>query len=271
MPVEVKYSKLPNGVSLQYAEQGEESGTPIIFLHGISDSWRSFERVLPNLPESVHAFALTFRGHGDSSRPAEGYLYQDFAKDVVEFMDLNNLDSTIIVACSTGCYVAEFLAAEHPERVEGLILVSFPYSQSENQALNEFREYVLSSLEDPVPVEFVREFQESTLVQTVPEDFLEAMIEESLKMPASVWKAMIKGFLQDDPYRAVKKFKTPTLLVWGDQDSMSNKSDQNELQRIIENSKLLVYEGVGHAVHWEEPEKFTSDLLSFIKNDLTGS
>ena len=39
---------------------------------GIGDSWRSFERVLSHLPESMHAIALTMRGHGDASRPESG-------------------------------------------------------------------------------------------------------------------------------------------------------------------------------------------------------
>ena len=38
----------------------------MLLLHGVSDSWRSFEPVLPHLPASLHAFALSQRGHGDS-------------------------------------------------------------------------------------------------------------------------------------------------------------------------------------------------------------
>jgi pimeloyl-ACP methyl ester carboxylesterase len=45
---------------------------------------------------------------------------------------------------------------------------------------------------------------------------------------------------------------------------MFSKSDQDELLRAIKISKLIVYEGAGHAVHWEEPERFAADLISFI-------
>ncbi len=268
MSIEIKHSELPNKVTLQYAEQGEKSGIPIIFLHGLSDSWCSFERVLPNLPESVHSFALTLRGHGDSSHPEDGYRFRDFATDVESFMDLNNIESAVIVAHSMGCLVAQFFAVECPERVKGLILIGSPYRPSEKQALKEFGEFVLSSLEDPVPPEFVREFQESTLVQPVPEDFLETIIEESLKLPARVWKAVVESFMQDDLSGELKNIKAPTLLIWGNKDSMFSKSDQDKLLAAIKNSKLMVYEGAGHGVHWEEPEQVTSDLLNFIKDDV---
>ena len=269
MSIKVEHIELPNEVTLQYAEQGEKSGIPIIFIHGLSDSWRSFERVLPGLPESVHVYTVTLRGHGDSSRPKEGYRFQDFATDIKSFMELKNIEKAVIVAHSMGCLVAQYFAIEYPELLKGLILIGSPYRPSEKQELKDFGEFVLSSIEDPVPSEFVREFQESTIVKPVPEDFLETVIEESLKLPARVWKAVINSFMQDDIYGELNKINTPTLLIWGDKDGMFSRSDQDEQLAVINNSKLLVYEGVGHGVHWEEPERFATDLLNFIKNDIT--
>ena len=60
---------LSTGVRLYYAQRGNRGGEAIIFLHGSSDSWFSFSRVLPFLSPSYHAFALTQRGHGDSDKP----------------------------------------------------------------------------------------------------------------------------------------------------------------------------------------------------------
>jgi len=45
-----KFATLSTGARLEYAESGPGGGTPIVFLHGATDSWRSFERVLPLLP-----------------------------------------------------------------------------------------------------------------------------------------------------------------------------------------------------------------------------
>ena len=76
----IKCVELPNRVKLPYVEQGDSSGVPVLLLHGVTDSWRSFERVLPHLPASIRAFALTQRGHGDADRPAAGYGPHDFAR-----------------------------------------------------------------------------------------------------------------------------------------------------------------------------------------------
>jgi non-heme chloroperoxidase len=73
---------LATGPRLHYAEQGDPTGEAILFLHGYSDSWFSFSRVLPLLSPEYHAFALTQRGHGDSDRPECCYALEDFAADV---------------------------------------------------------------------------------------------------------------------------------------------------------------------------------------------
>jgi non-heme chloroperoxidase len=75
---------------LHYAEQDDPTGEAIIFLHGYSDSWFSFIRVLPLLSPEYHAFALTERGHGDSDKPERCYTLDDFAADVDVFMDTNS-------------------------------------------------------------------------------------------------------------------------------------------------------------------------------------
>jgi pimeloyl-ACP methyl ester carboxylesterase len=67
---------LPTGVRLEYVERGAPDGAPVIFLHGVTDSWRSFEGVLRLLPPYLRAFAVTTRGHGESSRPADGYRFE---------------------------------------------------------------------------------------------------------------------------------------------------------------------------------------------------
>src|ERR671914_762671 len=120
----IKSVELPHRVKLPYVEQGDPSGVPMILLHGGTDSWRSFEPVLPHLPESIHAFALTQRGHGDADRPTTGYRQRDFAADVAAFLDALGLASAVIVGSSLGSTVAQRFALDHPGRVRGLVLAA---------------------------------------------------------------------------------------------------------------------------------------------------
>src|SRR5690606_18356586 len=144
----------------QYVEQGNDSGVPVLLLHGATDSWRSFEPVLPHLPASIHAFALTQRGHGDASRPPTGYRYTDFAADLAAFMDAVGLGSAVVVGHSMGRAIAQRFAIDHPGRTLGLVLMGAFAGEARNPAVIEIEE-ALATLTDPLDAGFVREFQVS--------------------------------------------------------------------------------------------------------------
>jgi alpha-beta hydrolase superfamily lysophospholipase len=98
LAVQVKSISLPTGVTIEYAEQGTTPcGTPVVFLHGVTDSWRSFEGVLAHLPLGLRAYALSQRGHGNSSRPEAGHLYHHMARDLRAFIDALRLPPAVVV------------------------------------------------------------------------------------------------------------------------------------------------------------------------------
>src|SRR5262245_50683643 len=88
---------LTNGVNLEYMEKGNKDKTAVIFLHGFSDSWHSFEIVMEMLPPDLHLISVSLRGHGNSSKPNEGYHPKDFANDVSLFVNAKKLGASIIV------------------------------------------------------------------------------------------------------------------------------------------------------------------------------
>jgi pimeloyl-ACP methyl ester carboxylesterase len=261
----IKSIELPNRVNLSYVEQGDPRGLPLILLHGITDSWLSFEPVLPHLPASIRAFAVSQRGHGDSDRPAAGYLPSDFAADIAALMDAFKLERAVIAGHSMGSRIAQRFALDYPERTQGLVLMGSFFSFLDNQGVAEFQQ-IVSKLEDPIDPGFALEFQESTLAQPVPQAYLDAVVRESLKVPARVWQAALDGLLEADHSARLAEIEAPTLIVWGSKDAFCSRSDQAALAAVIAGSRLIIYSGVGHALHWEEPERFAYDLVTFIES-----
>lgn len=261
----VKAVRLRTGVTLPYVEQGDPAGVPVLLLHGVTDSWRSYEPVLPHLPASFRAFAVTQRGHGDADRPTEGYRTRDFAGDVGAFMDALGLERAVVVGHSMGGTNAARFTIDHPARVRGLVLACTFASYARNPGLVEFCESA-TALTDPIDPAFVREFQESTLARPVPPAFLDAVVQESLKVPARVWRAVFQAFLEDDFASELDRITVPTLIVWGDRDAFAPGDDQTAFRATIPGSRLLVYEGGGHALHWEQPKRFADDLTAFVES-----
>jgi non-heme chloroperoxidase len=260
----LKSATLSTGVTLPFVEQGDPAGLPVVMLHGLTDSWHSFELVLPHLPRSIRALPLTQRGHGDAERPKVGYRTRDFAADVAAFLDALGLESAVIVGHSLGSTNALRFAIDYPHRVRGLVLVGTFAAYRGNPVIAEFWNSSVSTLIDPVDPAFAREFQESTLAQPVPDEVVDVAVRESLKVPARVWRDALAGCLEDDFAGEIATIGTPTLAVWGARDALVPRGDQDHFLARIASSRLLVYQDAGHAPHWEEPARFAADLSTFV-------
>jgi non-heme chloroperoxidase len=257
-----KTVELSTGVTLPYVEQGNPSGVPLLLLHGLTDSWRSFEDVLGYLPRSIRAFAISQRGHGDADRPEGDYTPTEFAADAAAFMDATGIESAVVAGHSMGSFVAQCLALNHPRSVRGLALMGSGATLRGNAGALEFREAV-SKLCDPIDPEFVREFQTGTLARPVPDALIETVVLESLKVPARVWRASLDGLFDDDHSSELGRIDAPTVLLWGDQDPLFRRTDQEALLTAIAGAELVVYPGTSHGFHWEDPAVVATDLAAF--------
>ncbi len=253
---------LKTGVRLRYAYKGDPAGTPVIMLHGFTDSWFSFSQVLPLLDNKYRVYILDQRGHGDSDRPVGGYALQQFAADVVAFMDAINVKQATIVGHSMGSFVAQHVAVEAPERVSKLVLVGSATSVRNNTVLELQRE--INALSDTVPEKFAHDFQVSTIFHPLSQEFLQTVVKESLKTPAHVWREVMAEMVSPEANVQLKKIKTPTLILWGDKETIFPRSEQDLLVAALRNSVLKIYPDTGHALHWERPERFAKDLQEFI-------
>jgi non-heme chloroperoxidase len=250
---------LTSGLTLHYTAQGDPAGVPVILLHGLSDSHRSYEPMLAHLPYEIRAYALTTRGHGDSDKPEHCYDPATLAADVAGFMDAVGIIDAVIVGPSAGTYTAQQLAIDHPGRVRGLVLIGAVWSGSDHAVLNELNAIDYSDPVDPI---FVREFQLSTLRRPVPTDYFGMVVAESLKLPAAVWRAAVRDIVDSEAPISQGVIHAPTLLLWGEYDDVCPREDQERLAAEIP-AEVIVYEGHHHAAHWEDPLRAAADVASF--------
>jgi pimeloyl-ACP methyl ester carboxylesterase len=263
-----QFVSVATGVRMEYMEHGSRGAPAVVCLHGVTDSWHSFEWVLERLPPTLHAFAVSQRGHGDSSRPAAGYRYADMSDDLLAFMDAVGLPSATIVGHSMGASVAQRFVVDHPERVSGLVLMGAFATIHRDPGLTAFYESSIAPLTDPVSPALAREWQLSTLGREMPAEALEVIVAETLKVPARVWHEAFQGFLSTPDFTSeLTRASMPALLVWGDLDTYAPRSSQDRLLEVLPSARLIVYEGHGHALHWEDPGRFANDLASFVANE----
>ena len=263
MPITADVAALRSGVTLPYAEYGDPDGVAVVLLHGLSDSHPCWEPVLAHLPESVHAYAVTARGHGDASRPGS-YTVSDMVQDTVEFMDAVGLGSAIVVGHSMGSIVATKLAIDHPDRVAAIVIMgaaaTFASPGLEEMAAE------LDGMSDPIDRDYLRGFQESTLARPIPPAMLDAVVAESAKLSIATLRAALRDACLVDLSGELGAISAPTLVVWGEHDAICPREEQDALLAAIPGARLSVHEGGGHAFHWEDPARFAGELTAFAED-----
>jgi pimeloyl-ACP methyl ester carboxylesterase len=256
----VRWVRLATGLGLPYAEQGDAGGVPVVFLHPYADSHRFFERALPYLPAGVHAYLPTQRGHGDADKPLSGYSLAELSGDVVAFLDAVGVARAVLVGHSSGGYVAQRFAVDHPDRILGLVLAGSPRSLQGRRA--PFADAV-EAMQDPVDPELIRQVLATLpLIQPVPEAFLEAMLAESAKVPADVWRIALAELTAAVPPTETATITAPTLVLWGEQDEVL-RSEQEALAAAIPQARLIGYPATGHLIIWERPRQVAADIAAF--------
>jgi pimeloyl-ACP methyl ester carboxylesterase len=110
------------GIRLHYRDWGGD-GDPILLLHGLSSNSRIWDLPARTLASRRRVIALDLRGHGLSDVPDDGYGFEETVADVIAFLDVLGLDSVAIAGHSWGANVALCLAAGHPARATGVVLV----------------------------------------------------------------------------------------------------------------------------------------------------
>jgi len=119
----------------------------------------------------------------------------------------------------------------------------------------------VDGLSDPVDPTFVREFQQSTVARPLPDAFMQTVVAESHRLDAATWKAVVAGLVGYVP--AEPDIHVPTLVLGGDKDAVFSVAEQRALAHAIDGARVVIVPGVGHALHWEDPQRFVSELVGF--------
>lgn len=255
---------LPNNREFSYIEAGDPLGIPMILLHGLGDSCRTFEGLLEHFPGRIRAIAFTQRGHDGIDPPEATYRTADFVADLLLFMNAAALPKAFILGASSGGFAARKFAARYPKRVLGLILVGVPSALGDKPDIVNIQASTLSRLSDPISLAFIRNFTAGLFTKPVPPDFLEMMFQESQKVPARVWREASEALLKEKFPDQLHLVKASALIVCGGKDTIASRQDQEKLAGAITDARLTVFPQLGHMLYWEDPKNVAKEISTFV-------
>lgn len=254
---------LPNGQRLAWVEMGPPGGTPLILLHGWTDSSRAWSLAAPHLAQNRRVYLVDMRGHGASAKPDCCYALADFAQDIALFMEVQGMEQADVAGHSLGGMVAQRLAADHPERVSNMVLVATmvlpPLRPGDDfwQAIRGLPDRL-----EPGTNAFYDGWL--TQVEAAPDpEFRRFARAETLSVPATVWRQMgreltsgTSGFAPD--------VRAPVLILSSSRDEFFGAEHRLALSQAYPEARHLELGDGGHNLVFEAPERVAAEIESFL-------
>lgn len=264
------------GANVRVRIEGPEDAPPIILLHGFIYSLETWDAWAASLKADYRVIRYDLLGHGLSGPdPQERYAPQERAEFIGDVMEALGIERAIIGGNSLGGLAAWRFAATYPDRVEALVLVSpgaYPTNGVEDEPLPPPPqvEAFLRTAADPA-VAFTLGNIYADKADVTPEriELVGTMMRQEGNGEAYV--KSIKEFTLPDPEPMLAKITAPTLIFWGADDRVIPVDHGERLATAIPNARLVVYPGVGHVAHEEEPEKSVNELRAFLAEARGGS
>ena len=273
---------LDNGTRIAYLERAGGS-TPLILLHGITDSARTYEPLLEQISPTCHVYALDHRGHGDSAKPDSHYDTEAYADDVRHFIREVAGGPALIQGHSLGGAVAVQVAATAPELVERLFLEDPPlyFVNNLNETYQQLFEGIVmmaKTLQDgsrtaddwfEVMAAAPDPYSGRPGIETMGEDRIRQRLDSIAQMKPQALEDALAGSLEWDTGQVLARITAPMTLINGNPDlgAVITAEEAARGSAIVAHSHVIRIEDVGHLIHDDQPQAWLSALNDWIEPD----
>jgi len=271
------HHRVVHGYRRAYRMAGE--GPALVLIHGIGDSSATWAELIPDLARTHTVIAPDLLGHGASDKPRADYSVAAYANGVRDLLTTLDIDSATLVGHSLGGGVAMQFAYQFPERTERLILVSAGGVGVEvNPVLRAVSlpgaHLMLSTLQLPgmrlqvglflrlmrlLDADLGQDAPELlNLVDALPDATSRSAFIRTLRAVVD-WRGQAVTMLD----RCYLTEGMPTMLLWGDRDSVVPVRHAYGAHKAMPGSRLEIFEGAGHFPFHSDPARFLALVEAF--------
>ncbi|MCB9111196.1 MAG: alpha/beta hydrolase [Anaerolineales bacterium] len=232
------------------------SRPPLILIHGAGGSFLSWHPYLRRL-EGETVYALDLPGHGDSKGEGRRSI-DEYAEDIVCFMENIGVESAVIAGLSMGSGVALTLALHHPQKVKALALfgsgAKLRVAQSTLEMVGKPETFAAA----------VEDINRACFSMYASSDLLALSKKSMLSTGPSILLGDFLACNQFDVTAQLAQIQIPTLVICGEEDQMTPPKYSNYLQDNIPNAQLYILEKTGHMLTLEQPDAVVKLLKQFL-------
>jgi 3-oxoadipate enol-lactonase len=251
-----------NGRRIHYERAGQ--GPLLALLHGIGSNARSWAHQLQALAAEYDVVAWDMRGYGSSDDPPAPYSMAEVADDLAGLLDHLGFSKAHVCGLSMGGVIAQEFYGRHPDRVRSLILADTNAGQgrlSEEERQARLAQRMAGAAE---PSGLARQRTPMLLSPAAsPEVVAEA---ESImaEIHPEGYRLAATAFAETDETEVLPRISVPTLVVWGEFDSVVSREEVDYLAQNIRGAQFEIIPKAGHLSNLENPEAFNAAVRRFL-------
>ncbi|HZG49114.1 MAG TPA: alpha/beta fold hydrolase [Thermoleophilaceae bacterium] len=264
-----------DGTAVNYVDVGAGELEPIVLVHGLGGQWQNWLENIPRAASERRVIALDLPGHGLTPMPRERITISGYGRCVDALCERLELGRVDIVGNSMGGYVAAEVAIQFPERIDQLVLASAAGITSADIArapiLTVGRVMSAMATHGAARRRQIASRPKSrhlalALVARHPSrlkaDFAYEGFFKGAGKPG--FQEALRACLSYDFRDRLPEIRHPTLIVWGENDSILPVKDAQEFERLIPDSRKVVMKETGHVPMAERPRTFNDLMLEFL-------
>ena len=260
------------GVRTRYIASGQPDKPLLLLIHGTGGHAEAYSRNLAAHGEHFWTVAIDLIGHGWSDKPDSGYEVADYGAHVLAIMAALGRDKAHISGESLGGWVAAWLALNHPEKVERIVLNTAGGWTAHPEVMERIKRLSMEAVRDPSPAR-IRSRLEFLMHDTskVNDDLVETR--RAIYAQPGFAEVMEKVLiLQDMDVRRRNMFSddqtgriaAPTLVLWTSHDPTATPDEGKRIADLIPGARFEVMNGCGHWPQFEDAARFNDIHLNFL-------
>ncbi|MBO3744537.1 alpha/beta fold hydrolase [Streptosporangiaceae bacterium NEAU-GS5] len=253
---------------MQLYSRSAGSGTPVVLLHAFPLSCAMWLAQREGLASVCRVVTPDLRGFGGTRLGDDPPSLDLMADDVAALLDEEGVDRAVVGGQSMGGYVTMAFCRRHPDRVLGVILADTK-AVADVDAARANRERIAQAVLNGENGVLVDEVLPTLLGPTTKAR--RAMVSgrvrgmvQSAPAPAVAWAQRAMA-ARPDSFDTLRALKAPALVLVGEEDELSPRSDAEAMTEAIPDARLTVIERAGHLSAVEDPEAFNRAVADFVK------
>lgn len=241
----------------------------MVFLHGLGGSRLSWQPQLTVIGAQRYSVAWDLPGYGMSEALLRGRSPMTFARladAAALFIQSLGVQRAHVVGISFGGMIAQYLAAQHPQRVASLtLLATSPAFGLDGTLPEDWRAARLAPLDNgQQPADFAHDVLRSLAGPNITADALDQQIAAMRRIPAAALRQAINCLITHDSRSLLASITAPTQCLVGSLDTETPVAYSQAIVDLVPHASLMVIEGAGHLLNAEAPDAVNAAILSHI-------